>query len=76
MCSGYIDNGYYVSCTDVAYVILCSRYVFCEKCFDELPKPMVDLSDEITGNPLQLPKSAFIKIKVRTEIQLFMLCLK
>lgn len=42
------------------------RYVFCEKCFDELHNEIVDVSDEVTGNPIQLPKSAFAKTKVGT----------
>ena len=45
-------------------IIYLHRYVYCEKCFDEIHSDIVDLSDEITGNPVQLPKSSFIKTKV------------
>ena len=40
------------------------RYVYCEKCFEEIQTEMVELSDEITGNPISLPKSQFMKTKV------------
>ena len=38
--------------------------MYCEKCFEEIQTEMVELSDEITGNPISLPKSQFMKTKV------------
>jgi len=38
--------------------------VYCEKCFDEIQTDIVNLSDDITGNPIQLPKTSFTKSKV------------
>ena len=38
--------------------------MFCEKCFEDIHSEVVDISDEITENPIQIPKSRFIKTKV------------
>ena len=46
------------------------RYVFCEKCFDEITAENVDVTDEMTGNPLSIPRDQFIKTKVRTSLVL------
>lgn len=40
------------------------RYVFCEKCFEEINSDIVEISDELTEKPLQIPKDQFNKTKV------------
>jgi len=51
-------------CQICVLCLLCCRYVYCEKCFDEIQTDIVNLSDDITGNPIQLPKTSFTKSKV------------
>lgn len=72
-----IYDGYTVFTIMLPPRLLCSRvlmlpnnyrYVFCEKCFDEIPSNIVEISDELTEKPLQIPKEQFIKNKVNTNI--------
>ena len=43
----------------------CYRYTYCDKCFEEITTDTVELTDELTGNPLTLHKDQFQKTKVR-----------
>lgn len=45
------------------------RYVFCEKCFEEVKSDIVELTDEMTDKPMSVPKSKFTKTKVRPNSQ-------